>query len=144
MKTANRHAASHQGVIKWIKDRRFFPGNRLPPARVLMQDFTGVPAVVELAVMRDAVQAMGGDPTIINPLSSVDLVIDHSVHGGSFWFADAFRFNGIWNSTQPGTVRVSTVGTNAFQIFRVIPPGTGICHQINQEYLARVVWDIRA
>jgi aconitate hydratase len=111
------------------------------PARVLMQDFTGVPAIVDLAAMRDAVANLGGNSEKINPLTPVDLVIDHSVivdHSGNF---DAFQKN-VDLEFQRNTERYEFLkwGQSAFKNFRVVPPGTGICHQVNLEYLAKVVW----
>jgi aconitate hydratase len=111
------------------------------PARVLMQDFTGVPAVVDLAAMRDAIHALGGDPQKINPLSPVDLVIDHSVmvdaYGSGTSFADNVKLEFERNNERYAFLRW---GQTAFNNFRVVPPGTGICHQVNVEYLAQVVW----
>ncbi len=111
------------------------------PARVLLQDFTGVPAVVDLAAMRDAMIEMGGDPEKINPLSAVDLVIDHSVMVDSFGTADAFNSN-VKMEFERNKERYEFLrwGSTAFQNFRVVPPGTGICHQVNLEYLSQVVW----
>ncbi|HUE19387.1 MAG TPA: aconitate hydratase AcnA, partial [Stellaceae bacterium] len=111
------------------------------PARVLMQDLTGVPAVVDLAAMREAMAQLGGDPKRINPLSPVDLVIDHSVMVDFFGGADAFRKN-VQVEFQRNGERYGFLrwGSSAFDNFRVVPPGTGICHQVNLEYLARVVW----
>lgn len=111
------------------------------PARVLMQDFTGVPAVVDLAAMREAMKAMGGNPALINPLSPVDLVIDHSVMVDSFGQTDSFQYN-VEREFQRNQERYKFLkwGQEAFNNFRVVPPGTGICHQVNLEYLAQVVW----
>ncbi|MDE0094316.1 MAG: aconitate hydratase AcnA [Gammaproteobacteria bacterium] len=111
------------------------------PARVLMQDFTGVPAIADLAAMRDAVLEKGLDPTIINPQVPVDLVIDHSVMVDRFGSAEAFDAN-VEREIQRNEERYRFLrwGQNAFSNFRVVPPGTGICHQVNLEYLARVVW----
>ena len=111
------------------------------PARVLMQDFTGVPAVADLAAMRGAVAAAGKDPHIVNPLSPVDLVIDHSVMVDRFGAADAFDANvAIEMERNRERYRFLRWGQSAFDNFRVVPPGTGICHQVNLEYLARTVW----
>ncbi len=111
------------------------------PARVLMQDFTGVPAVADLAAMRSAVVAAGLDPAIINPLSPVDLVIDHSVMVDRFGDASAFNDNvEIEMTRNEERYRFLRWGQTAFDNFRVVPPGTGICHQVNLEYLAQVVW----
>ncbi|MDH4386321.1 MAG: aconitate hydratase AcnA [Caulobacter sp.] len=111
------------------------------PARVLMQDFTGVPAVVDLAAMRDAMTALGGDPTKINPLVPVDLVIDHSVMVDHFGTAKSFGEN-VAVEYQRNLERYNFLrwGSSAFNNFRVVPPGTGICHQVNLEYLAQTVW----
>lgn len=111
------------------------------PARVLMQDFTGVPAVVDLAAMRDAMVALGGNPQKINPLSPVDLVIDHSVMVDFFGGAGAFDKN-VKVEFERNHERYAFLrwGQTAFDNFRVVPPGTGICHQVNLEYLAQVVW----
>jgi aconitate hydratase len=111
------------------------------PARVLMQDFTGVPAVVDLAAMRDAMRALGGDPQKINPLVPVDLVIDHSVIVDQFGTARAFKQNVDLEYQRNGErYRFLKWGQSAFDNFRVVPPGTGICHQVNLEYLAQTVW----
>ena len=111
------------------------------PARVLMQDFTGVPAVVDLAAMREATTKLGGDPSKINPLSPVDLIIDHSVMVDSFGSPDSFR-NNMKRELERNGERYAFLrwGQTAFDKFRLVPPGTGICHQVNLEYLARVVW----
>ncbi|BAF90459.1 aconitate hydratase 1 [Azorhizobium caulinodans ORS 571] len=111
------------------------------PARVLMQDFTGVPAVVDLAAMRDAMVNLGGDPEKINPLVPVDLVIDHSVIVNFFGDATAFGKNVEEEYKQnQERYRFLKWGQSAFDNFRVVPPGTGICHQVNLEYLAQTVW----
>ena len=111
------------------------------PARVLMQDFTGVPAVVDLAAMRDGIAALGGDPQKINPLVPVDLVIDHSVIVDEFGTPLAFARN-VELEYQRNEERYKFLkwGQQAFRNFRVVPPGTGICHQVNLEYLGQVVW----
>ncbi len=111
------------------------------PSRVLMQDFTGVPAVADLAAMRDAVASKGKDPSIVNPLSQVDLVIDHSVMVDYFASKDAYQKN-VDMEFGRNNERYEFLkwGQQAFENFRVVPPGTGICHQVNLEYLARVVW----
>ena len=111
------------------------------PARVLMQDFTGVPAVVDLAAMRDAMKALGGDPQKINPLVPVDLVIDHSVMVDYFGTPQAFAKN-VEREYERNIERYQFLrwGQGAFNNFRVVPPGTGICHQVNLEYLAQTVW----
>ena len=111
------------------------------PARVLMQDFTGVPAVVDLAAMRDGILGLGGDAQKINPLAPVDLVIDHSVMIDEFGTPRAFQVN-VDREYQRNMERYVFLkwGQNAFNNFRVVPPGTGICHQVNLEYLAQTVW----
>ncbi|WP_299134753.1 aconitate hydratase AcnA [uncultured Amaricoccus sp.] len=111
------------------------------PARVLMQDFTGVPAVVDLAAMRDGIKALGGDAQKINPLNPVDLVIDHSVMIDEFGTPRAFQLN-VDLEYERNIERYQFLkwGQNAFDNFRVVPPGTGICHQVNLEYLAQTVW----
>ena len=111
------------------------------PARVLMQDFTGVPAVVDLAAMRDAMTKLGADPEKINPLNPVDLVIDHSVMVDAFGTAKAFGEN-VDREYERNIERYRFLrwGSSAFNNFRVVPPGTGICHQVNLEYLAQTVW----
>jgi len=110
------------------------------PARVLLQDFTGVPAVVDLATMREAFQRMGGDPKRINPLFPAELVIDHSVQVDNFGNVNAFGLNAELEF-QRNVERYAFLrwGQTAFQNFKVVPPDTGICHQVNLEYLARVV-----
>jgi aconitate hydratase len=114
------------------------------PARVLMQDFTGVPAVVDLAAMRDGIKALGGDAQKINPLNPVDLVIDHSVMIDEFGHPRAFQMN-VGREYERNMERYVFLkwGQNAFNNFRVVPPGTGICHQVNLEYLAQTVWTDR-
>ncbi|MCK0138188.1 aconitate hydratase AcnA [Aliiroseovarius sp. F47248L] len=111
------------------------------PARVLMQDFTGVPAVVDLAAMRDGIKALGGDAQLINPLNPVDLVIDHSVMIDEFGNPRAFQMN-VDREYERNLERYTFLkwGQSAFNNFRVVPPGTGICHQVNLEYLAQTVW----
>jgi aconitate hydratase len=111
------------------------------PARVLLQDFTGVPAVVDLAAMRDAIRALGGDAKKINPLLPAELVIDHSVQVDKFGAADAFAFNaGLEMERNIERYAFLRWGQKALKNFRVVPPDTGICHQVNLEYLARVVF----
>ncbi len=111
------------------------------PARVLMQDFTGVPAVVDLAAMRDGIVALGGNPDKINPLNPVDLVIDHSVMIDEFGNPRAFQMN-VDREYERNMERYTFLkwGQSAFNNFRVVPPGTGICHQVNLEYLSQTVW----
>ncbi len=130
-----------KAVAAWLKDRRSDHEIAFRPARVLMQDFTGVPAVVDLAAMRQAMVKLGGDPRRINPLSPVDLVIDHSVMVDVFGNERAFRRN-VALEFERNHERYAFLkwGQEAFNNFRVVPPGTGICHQVNLEYLARVVW----
>ncbi len=125
----------------WIKDKTSEREIAFRPARVLMQDFTGVPAVVDLAAMRDAMQKLGGDAEKINPLSPVDLVIDHSVMVDNYGDASAFDKN-VALEMERNKERYEFLrwGQNAFNNFRVVPPGTGICHQVNLEYLAQAVW----
>ncbi|HEY5719554.1 MAG TPA: aconitate hydratase AcnA, partial [Gammaproteobacteria bacterium] len=130
-----------RAVTAWLARRRSDHEIAFRPARVLMQDFTGVPAVVDLAAMRDAMVALGGDPQRINPLAPVDLVIDHSVMVDHFGSAGAFRDNVALEMARNGE-RYAFLrwGQQAFANFRVVPPGTGICHQVNLEYLAQTVW----
>ena len=130
-----------KAMATWLKDRTSDREIAYRPARVLMQDFTGVPAVVDLAAMRDAMAKMGGDPDKINPLSPVDLVIDHSVMVDKFGTADSFKAN-VKLEMERNLERYEFLrwGQKAFDDFRVVPPGTGICHQVNLEYLAQVVW----
>ena len=110
------------------------------PARVILQDFTGVPAVVDLAAMRDAMAALGGDPARVNPLVPADLVIDHSVQVDRFGTADAFAFNVAREYERNGErYQLLRWAQRAFRGLRVVPPGTGIVHQVNLEYLATVV-----
>lgn len=111
------------------------------PARVLMQDFTGVPAVVDLGAMRDAIKRMGGNPEKINPLSPVDLVIDHSIQVDAFGAQDAIAINARMEMERNNErYQFLRWGQKAFDNFRVVPPDTGICHQVNLEYLAKTVW----
>ena len=132
-----------KAVAAWLTDRRSDREIAFRPARVLMQDFTGVPAIVDLAAMREAMAAIGGDPNKINPLSPVDLVIDHSVTVDSSANPDAFRRN-VEMEFERNRERYEFLrwGQEAFKDLRVVPPGTGICHQVNLEYLARVVWTV--
>ncbi|GAB4352217.1 MAG: aconitate hydratase AcnA [Gammaproteobacteria bacterium] len=132
--------ADLRAVAGWLQRRRSDREIAFRPARVLMQDFTGVPAVVDLAAMRDAVAEAGGDPERVNPLVPVDLVIDHSVMVDRFGRADAFDLN-VRLEMQRNGERYAFLrwGQEAFRNFRVVPPGTGICHQVNLEYLAQVV-----
>ncbi|MFN3356419.1 MAG: aconitate hydratase AcnA [Pseudomonas sp.] len=133
--------ADLKAIAAWLKERQSDREIQYRPARVLMQDFTGVPAVVDLAAMRAAMAKAGGDPQRINPLSPVDLVIDHSVMVDKFGNADAFEQN-VDIEMQRNGERYAFLrwGQSAFDNFSVVPPGTGICHQVNLEYLGRTVW----
>ncbi len=130
-----------EAFSEWVKKRTSTQEIAFRPARVLMQDFTGVPAVVDLAAMRDATVALGADPQKINPLVPVDLVIDHSVMVDQFGNAEAFARN-VELEYQRNGERYEFLrwGQSAFDNFSVVPPGTGICHQVNLEYLAKTVW----
>src|SRR5262249_36305783 len=130
-----------QAIAAWLKKKSSDREIAYRPARVLMQDFTGVPAVVDLAAMREAMIKLGGDPEKINPLSPVDLVIDHSVMVDYFAGSGAFKKNVELEYERNGE-RYAFLrwGQSAFSNFRVVPPGTGICHQVNLEYLAQTVW----
>ena len=125
----------------WLDNKRSDREIAYRPARVLMQDFTGVPAVVDLAAMREAMAALGGDPQKINPLVPVDLVIDHSVMVDEFGTKKAFQQN-VEIEFERNHERYAFLrwGQKAFKNFRVVPPGTGICHQVNLEYLAQTIW----
>ena len=130
-----------RAVAEWLKTKTSTREIAYRPARVLMQDFTGVPAVVDLAAMRDAMRHLNGDPAKINPLVPVDLVIDHSVQVDFFGSADAFKKNvEIEYERNKERYEFLRWGAGAFNNFRVVPPGTGICHQVNLEYLAQTVW----
>lgn len=126
---------------KWLNDATNKVEIAYRPARVLMQDFTGVPAVVDLAAMREAMTALGGKAQAINPLTAVDLVIDHSVMVDEFGNERAFQVN-VEREFERNKERYEFLrwGQQAFNNFRVVPPGTGICHQVNLEYLAQTVW----
>src|SRR6201746_1531125 len=128
-------------VSKWLKRRALEHEIAFRPARVLMQDFTGVPAVVDLAAMRDAMKSLGGDPRKINPLVPVDLVIDHSVAVSFFGDNSAFKKN-VDEEYRQNQERYKFLkwAQSSFDNFRVVPPGTGICHQVNLEYLSQTVW----
>ena len=128
-------------VVDWLQKRTSDHEIAFRPARVLMQDFTGVPAVVDLAAMRDAVARAGGDPQKINPQIPVDLVIDHSVMVDKYAMPEAFAYN-VDKEMERNFERYAFLrwGQLAFDNFRVVPPGTGICHQVNLEYLARTIW----
>src|ERR1700756_2404501 len=128
-------------VAKWLKKKTLEHEIAFRPARVLMQDFTGVPAVVDLAAMRNAMQKLGGDAEKINPLVPVDLVIDHSVIVNFFGDNKAFAKNVVEEYKQnQERYEFLKWGQKAFSNFSVVPPGTGICHQVNLEYLAQTVW----
>ena len=130
-----------RALAGWIALRRSATEIAYRPARVLMQDFTGVPGVVDLAAMRAAMTVLGGEPARINPLAPVDLVIDHSVQVDAFGGPDAFKTNvDIEMARNAERYAFLRWGQQAFENFRVVPPGTGICHQVNLEYLAQVVW----
>ncbi|WP_457581661.1 aconitate hydratase AcnA [Ensifer canadensis] len=131
-----------ENVAAWLNDKGTAENEiAYRPARVLMQDFTGVPAVVDLAAMRDAMVSLGGDPEKINPLVPVDLVIDHSVIVDEFGTPNAFARNVELEYQRNGErYRFLKWGQQAFKNFRVVPPGTGICHQVNLEYLGQTVW----
>lgn len=130
-----------QALAGWLKQAHADREIAYRPARVLMQDFTGVPAVVDLAAMREAVKRLGGDTRKVNPLSPVDLVIDHSVTVDRFGDDEAFDENvRLEMSRNHERYTFLRWGQQAFSQFRVVPPGTGICHQVNLEYLGRAVW----
>ena len=134
-------ASDVRAITKWEAKAEPTQEIAFTPARVLMQDFTGVPAVVDLAAMRDAVKKFGGDPNIINPLQAAELVIDHSVQVDEFGTDKAYRANSILEfSRNRERYTFLRWGQSAFQNFRVVPPEMGIVHQINLEYLARVVF----
>jgi len=128
-------------IKDWLKNKKSNTEIAYRPARVLMQDYTGIPAIVDLAAMRDAVKSKKKDPNKINPLSNVDLVIDHSVMVDNYASKDSFKKNVEKEFLRNGE-RYSFLkwGQKAFNNFRVVPPGTGICHQVNLEYLSKVVW----
>ena len=130
-----------KALVAWTETQSSTREIAYRPARVLMQDFTGVPAVADLAAMRDAIVARGGDADRINPLSAVDLVIDHSVMVDEFGTPQAFEAN-VAREFERNGERYAFLrwGQNAFRNFRVVPPGTGICHQVNLEYLAQTIW----
>ncbi|OIN01920.1 aconitate hydratase 1 [Idiomarina sp. MD25a] len=128
-------------MADWLKERKIDREIQYRPARVLMQDFTGVPGIVDLAAMRDAVSNAGQNPEQINPLSPVDLVIDHSVMVDKYASPEAFKEN-VRIEMERNKERYEFLrwGQKAFENFRVVPPGTGICHQVNLEYLGKSVW----
>ena len=130
-----------KAIIDWLQHKTSDREIAYRPARVLMQDFTGVPAVVDLAAMRAAIKKLGGNPEQINPLSPVDLVIDHSIQVDQFIVRDAFTINAKMEMERNyERYEFLRWGQKAFQNFRVVPPDTGICHQVNLEYLAKTVW----
>ena len=130
-----------ESVKNWLKEKKSNTEIAYRPARVLLQDYTGIPAVADLAAMREAVKEKNKDPNTINPLSSVDLVIDHSVQVDQSAKPDSFQKNVDIEFKRNGE-RYSFLkwGQQAFNNFRIVPPGTGICHQVNLEYLSKVVW----
>jgi len=130
-----------QAIADWQKENRISHEIAYRPARVLMQDFTGVPAVVDLAAMRDAMANMGGDPELINPLAQCDLVIDHSVMVDKFGTPHSFKQN-VDLEMERNAERYEFLkwGQHSFDNFNAVPPGTGICHQVNLEYIAKTVW----
>ena len=134
-------AADIKALATWDANAKPAVEIAFTPARVVMQDFTGVPAIVDLAAMRDAMSAMGGDPNKINPLVPAELVIDHSVQVDAFGTPQAFRVNAE-REFERNEERYAFLrwGQGAFDNFSVVPPDTGIVHQVNLEYLARVVF----
>ena len=138
---ANITADDIRGLADWDPNAEPSKEIQFTPARVIMQDFTGVPCVVDLATMREAMEEMGGDPAKINPLAPAELVIDHSVIADVFGTADAFVRN-VEIEYQRNRERYQFLrwGQTAFDDFKVVPPGTGIVHQVNIEHLARVIF----
>ena len=130
-----------EAIKRWLKEKKSNTEIAYRPARVLLQDYTGIPAVADLAAMREAIKEKNKDPDIVNPLSAVDLVIDHSVQVDKSAKPDSFEKNVDIEFKRNGE-RYSflKLGQQAFNNFRIIPPGTGICHQVNLEYLSKVVW----
>ena len=130
-----------EAIKEWLKTKKSLTEIAYRPARVLLQDYTGIPAVADLAAMREAVKEKNKDPNTINPLSAVDLVIDHSVQVDKSAKSDSFEKNVDIEFKRNGE-RYSFLkwGQQAFNNFRIVPPGTGICHQVNLEYLSKVVW----
>ena len=130
-----------EAVKEWLKNKKSKAEIAYRPARVLLQDYTGIPAIADLAAMREAVKKKNKDPNTINPLSSVDLVIDHSVQVDKFASLNSLKEN-VDIEFQRNAERYSFLkwGQQAFNNFRIVPPGTGICHQVNLEYLSKVVW----
>ena len=133
--------ADAKAIVQWLEKGSSTKEVPFKPARILLQDFTGVPAVVDLAAMRDGLTRLGGDPNKVNPLVPVDLVIDHSVMIDVFGTADALQKNvDIEFERNEERYKFLRWGQDAFDNFRVVPPGTGICHQVNLEYLGQCVW----
>ncbi len=130
-----------EAIKDWLINKKSSTEIAYRPTRVLLQDYTGIPAVADLAAMRDAVKKKNKDPKKINPLTPVDLVIDHSVQVDKFANKNAFKDN-VDIEFQRNVERFSFLkwGQQAFDNFRIVPPGTGICHQVNLEYLSKVVW----
>ena len=130
-----------ESIKEWLKLKKSNTEIAYRPARVLLQDYTGIPAVADLAAMREAVKDKNKDPNTINPLSAVDLVIDHSVQVDQSAKSDSFE-NNVDIEFERNGERYSFLkwGQQAFNNFRIVPPGTGICHQVNLEYLSKVVW----
>jgi len=130
-----------EAIKNWLKNKKSSTEIAYRPARVLLQDYTGIPAVADLAAMREAIKEKNKDPNTINPLSAVDLVIDHSVQVDKFANKDSLEKN-VEIEFQRNGERYSFLkwGQQAFNNFRIVPPGTGICHQVNLEYLSKVVW----
>src|SRR5205823_8058872 len=137
----NVHATDIAALAGWDVRAQTEKEIAFAPARVLLQDFTGVPAVVDLAAMRDAMKKMGGDPRKINPLQPAELVIDHSVQVDDFGGPNVFRTNvDMEYARNKERYAFLRWGQKSFRNFKVVPPGTGICHQVNLEYLGRVVF----
>ncbi len=137
---ANITAKQIEALASWNPDSQPDTEIQFTPARVIMQDFTGVPCVVDLATMREAIAELGGDPTRVNPLAPAELVIDHSVIADTYGTKDSFQQNvDIEYERNQERYRFLRWGQSAFDEFKVVPPGTGIVHQVNIEYLARVV-----
>src|SRR5579862_2929342 len=136
------HPADIKALAGWDPNAATQKEISFMPARVLLQDFTGVPAVVDLAAMREAIRKLGGDPKKVNPLLPAELVIDHSVQVDKFGSDAAFAFNAeLENYRNVERYAFLRWGQTSFDNFKVVPPDTGICHQVNLEYLARVVFD---
>jgi aconitate hydratase len=136
------HAGDIEALAGWDPNAATQQEISFMPARVLLQDFTGVPAVVDLAAMREAIRKLGGDPKKVNPLLPAELVIDHSVQVDKFGSDGAFAFNAeLENYRNIERYKFLRWGATSFNNFKVVPPDTGICHQVNLEYLARVVFD---